>query len=185
MNIKELHKCEFVDFPIQELILILGWDNLDDLDLCIFYKTSEGKTGGVFTPEYNNNKESSGSLTSFPYIYLYGEPRPCATNCEEIVRISKSDNIEEINIVIIDYPRTIDPEKYRNSHIYDFKLDVIGESTTIRMSLKDPKSQGTIWHLAKIIRREKEFRLFNYSSLINLSDAFDTIPGFSTIVTSN
>ena len=94
MNIKELHKCEFVDFPIQELSLILGWDNLDDLDLCIFYKTSEGKTGGVFTPEYNNNKESCGSLTSFPYIYLYGEPRPCATNCEEIVRISKSDNIE-------------------------------------------------------------------------------------------
>lgn len=185
MNIKELHKYEFIDLPVQELQLILEWSNLDDLDLCVFYKSVEGKIGGVFTPEYNNNKESSGSLSSFPYIYLFGEPRPSATNCEDIVQISKLDAMEEINIVVIDYPRTINPEIWCNSSAYDFRLHINGEITKMRMNIVDSKNKGTICHIAKIVRKNDGFRLFNFSSFLSLSDAFRDISGFDSVIKSN
>ena len=58
-----IQKNESISFRHQGYFdIILGWDGIwkgkyvDDIDLCVFYKTKAGETGGIYANTYNHKK---------------------------------------------------------------------------------------------------------------------------------
>ena len=188
---KELHKNELVEFQYKNFFdVILGWDGfwkdkyIDDIDLCIFYKKKSGETGGVYTSMYNQKEDAEGSLMKFPFIFLMGEERPNNKyNDEEIIRIASIHDMEEVYIVAIDYNAAIKNET-------GFEIPVTLETADTKPIVAIPYSRskevsGAILLLATLKEsRDSSIEITNRSTLMTLSEAFNTIPGFATIVTA-
>ena len=87
----------------KQLKVSLVWTSAVDLDLMAFYKTRDGRTGGVYSDNYNGG--TLGELNSFPFMQLSGDEGVGATggdNREEL-RITKLDDIEELFICALNF----------------------------------------------------------------------------------
>ena len=189
---KEIHKNELVEFQYKNFFdIILGWNvfwngkYVDEIDLCIFYKKKSGETGGVYTNTYNHKKNTEGSLMEFPFIFLMGEGRPNNKyNDEEIIRIANIHDMEEVYIVAIDYNAAIEDET-------GFDIPVTLETTDTKPMVAIPYSRtkdahGAILLLATLKESDNSsIVITNKSKQISLSDAYNEIPGFDSIVTQN
>ena len=79
-----------------QLKVSLVWTSAVDLDLMAFYKTRDGRIGGVYSDNYNGG--TLGELNAFPFMELSGDEGVGAKggdNREEL-RITKLDDIEEL-----------------------------------------------------------------------------------------
>jgi len=93
---------------VKQLIVKLKWTKDVDLDLMAFYKAKDGCTGAVFSENYPGG--SLGNLNSFPFIELSGDAGVGATagDNEEVLRITKLDDIAELYIVTLNYSDAIE-----------------------------------------------------------------------------
>ncbi len=55
----------------QGLVIVLSWTKDVDLDLLAFYKTKDGRTGGVVSDNFPGG--NLGNLNEFPFIQLSGD----------------------------------------------------------------------------------------------------------------
>lgn len=185
---KDIHKKESVEFLYQNHFdVILGWNErmnvYKNYDLCVFYRKKDKNTGGVFSYDYRSRNSDLGSLTEFPYMFLMGEDRPNQKyDCEEIIRIANIQEIEEACIVVIDYDAATEEET-------GFGIPVMVEindsepAVTISYS-RTSDEHGVILLLATFKESENSsIVITNQSKLMTLSDAFNVIPGFDSIVT--
>lgn len=87
----------------KQLKVSLIWTSAVDLDLMAFYKTKDGKTGGVYSDNYAGG--SFGDLNQFPFIQLSGDEGVGAVggDNQEDLRIAKLDDFEELNIVAVNF----------------------------------------------------------------------------------
>lgn len=76
-----------------------------DLDLCLFYRSTDGGLGGVFSDEYRDSPNDLGSLDRFPYILHRGDHilRTSTGDAGEKIEIVKLDEIESACICVVDY----------------------------------------------------------------------------------
>ena len=164
--------------PLKVINLGASWL---DLDLCLFYKRKDGRSGGIFPSEYRNCKTDTGSIDHFPYMYLYGESLP-SDGDSEVAIINRVDEIDEIFVCIINYNATIEGEED-----FLFSQDVcrleIRNSEGINVNvLPEPIHSGCICLLCTIKNRDNEITLKNESKAISVSSAFEKIPGFEQII---
>ena len=75
----------------KQLKVSLIWTSAVDLDLMAFYKTKDGRTGGVYSNNYAGG--SLGDLNQFPFIQLAGD---------EGVGALGGDNREDLRIANLD-----------------------------------------------------------------------------------
>lgn len=169
--------------------IILGWSGwdgnkyIDDIDLCVFYKTADNITGGVFNHSYTGNKETEGSLTRFPHICYIGEERPNNKYyAEEIVRISSINTFTELNIVAIDYLAAVNEQESFSLPLF---LDIEDEDMLPFLSIKVNRKESEIGQICLIASIKKDTNdsilVTNETRFYTLEKAFESIPGFRQI----
>ncbi len=151
-----------------------------DLDLCLFYRTCDNNTGGVFPTGYTSKKESTGDLSKFPYMFSYNDTdTDFETSVIDKIRISNFDNIDTAYIVIINYAaitKQIPLVPFHNScHV------TLENSNYYFDILNDNKNSGCICLIATLSNEHGKILLTNKSEIMDAETAFETIPGFAHI----
>ncbi len=154
----------------------LIWSSAVDLDLMAFYRTRDGRTGGVYSDNYQGG--TLGALEAFPYMRLSGDAGVGGTggsNREEM-SIGKIDDFEEIYICALNFTDAA----AGGSHVfadYDARIEITtdrGESHSVRLDATQPGSVAVICRFASgFIASE----LINDSRVMRLDDFRAEIPG--------
>jgi tellurite resistance protein TerA len=175
-------KGEEAYISLKQLMVTLRWTQDVDLDLMAFYKTKDGRTGGVFSENYPGG--SMGNLNGFPFIQLSGDAgvNNQGGDNEEVLRISKLDDMAEVYICTLNYT---DASEKRDSSFANYDggvivLDDKGESVAIPLNSND---RG---HVAVIARIDNTSmmgaRLINENRIYTLDSFVSSVPGANEIV---
>jgi uncharacterized protein involved in tellurium resistance len=171
----------------ERIIVTLSWATVTDLDLCIFFKTKDGKESGVFSNEYRGRKSDLGFIDKFPFIKHSGddkEPVPGAESSEEI-KIAKLDDIESAYILIVNYTAAKDEESVTFAeHSGKVVLRSDNEDQSDLEINVDSNDEGQVYYVGKISKDGIAYVLSNECKVMYLGDAFDEIPGFNLITKS-
>ncbi|MCF8070693.1 MAG: stress response protein [Desulfobacterales bacterium] len=168
----------------KQLKVSLIWQSAVDLDLMAFYKTKDGRTGGVYSDNYSGG--SLGDLNRFPFMQLSGDEGVGAVggdNREEL-RITNLNEIEELNIVAVNFTdASSNSDKVFAD--YDAVVEVMtdkGDSHTVAL---DSRQSGSV---AVLCMFKSEFigaSLVNNSEVLRFDQFRSTIPGASALKLSS
>jgi len=162
---------------VKQLVTTLKWTAPVDLDLMAFYKTKDGKVGGIFSDNYAGG--SMGSLNSFPFIQLSGDEGVGATGGEneEVLRITKLDDMAELYICTINFTDASQGQVSRFNK-YDAQVVVVddkGESVTVPL---DSSLTGTVAVIAKIDNSGiMGAKLINENRIMDMAEFQSIVPG--------
>jgi uncharacterized protein involved in tellurium resistance len=178
-------KGEAAPFTFNERIKIeMVWSSDTDLDLCLFWKTKDGKEGGVFSDEYNQNKDDLGSLDKFPFIKHSGDektPRPGGESNEQIL-IKNIDALSELYVVVLNYEAAIESQNVtfneHNGHV-EITTDAT-EKNNFEVPVDDSRP-GHVYLVCKIENGDSGRKVVNEGKVLTLGQAFSQIPGFKLI----
>lgn len=126
----------------KHLKVSLIWTSPVDLDLMAFYKTKDGKVGGVYSDNYADG--SFGSLNQFPFIQLSGDEGVGAVggdNREEL-RIIKLDDFEELHIVAVNFTDALSGSNKVFAE-YDAQVEVVTDQGEKHTVVLDSRQQGS------------------------------------------
>lgn len=160
----------------------LFWSSDTDLDLCLFFKKKDGGIGGVFSNEYRGKKSDLGDLSKFPFIQHLGdnkEPSPGSEETEQI-NVAKLDEIETAYVCIVNYGAAIEGEDVTFAQ-EGGRIELQSDSGDYLEVVADSNDEGPVYLVCSILNNNGNYALKNESKVMNLSNAFDNIPGFSLI----
>ena len=175
-----------LDYEDGELLKIkLVWDSCANLDLCAFFLAKDVTVGGVFPSDYNNRREASGSLNTFPYM-LYIEE--CDYYDEDIdknqdqIWITNLFQIDKVCFIAIDYDAAINEIDAKFSED-KAKLLINNELKTIFQTELYSSSKGCVYSIYSTVNETDGLYICNHNDnlVMDLATAFGLIPGFSTI----
>jgi uncharacterized protein involved in tellurium resistance len=176
-------KGEVAPFTFNERMQIeMIWSSDTDLDLCLFWKTKDGKEGGVFSNEYNQNLKDLGSLDEFPFIKHSGDektPRPGGESNEQI-RVKNIDALAELHIVVLNYAAAIDNKNVtfnEDSGRVEITTDT-GDNLEVPV---DDEREGHVYWVCSIENSDAGKKAINKREILSLGQAFSQIPGFKLI----
>jgi len=162
----------------KQLKVSLIWTSAVDLDLMAFYKTKDGRTGGVYSDGYAGG--SLGDLNAFPFIQLSGDEGVGATggDNQEDLRITKLDDFEELYICALNFTDASNPQQkvFRD---YDARVEVVtdrGESHTVNL---DSAQAGCVAVICKFKSGFMGAELVNDSMVMDLDKFRKDLPGAS------
>ncbi len=154
----------------------LVWTAAVDLDLMAFYKTKDGRSGGVYSDNYSGG--SLGDLNAFPFIQLSGDAGVGATGGDnrEEMRIVKLDDFEELYICALNFT---DASSGANKVFadYDARVEVVtdrGERHTVSLDSNKP---GPVAVICKFAGSFISNSLVNDSEVMLLDEFRSRIPG--------
>jgi uncharacterized protein involved in tellurium resistance len=179
-------KGESAPFTFNERLQIeMVWSSNTDLDLCLFWKTKDGKEGGVFSNEYNQNMNDLGALDKFPFIKHSGDektPRPGGESNEQI-KVKNIDALSELYIVVLNYEAAIDSQNVTfNEHSGRVEITTdTGDNFEVPV---DDSRAGHVYLVCKIENTEAGKKAINKGDVLSLGQAFSQIPGFKFICNS-
>lgn len=159
-----------------QLKVDLVWSSAVDLDLMAFYKTSDGRTGGVYSSNYSGG--NMGELNSFPYMQLSGDEGVGATGGDnrETMRITQLDDIEELYVCAVNFTDA----KSGNTSVFanfDARVEVNtdrGDSMEIPL---DSTDHGSVAILAEFTKGFMGAELSNKSEVLGFKQFKSKVPG--------
>lgn len=159
-----------------KLDISLIWTSAVDLDLMAFYKTKDGKTGGVYSENYLGG--SLGNLQQFPFIQLSGDAGVGASggdNRENMV-ITRLDDFEELFICAVNFTdaSTGANKVFAN---YDASVRVMTDKGESHNVVLDSNLPGTIAVICKLTSGFIASELINDSQVMSLEEFRVKIPG--------
>lgn len=154
----------------------LTWTSPVDLDLMAFFKTKDGRVGGVYSENYSGG--THGSLDGFPFIELSGDAGIGETggNNREDLRITRLDDFEELYICALNFTDA-NSGTGKVFADYDAKVRVLtdrGESHTVSL---DSPSPGPVAVLCKFTSGFISNELINDSEVMPVEEFRAKIPG--------
>lgn len=160
----------------------LIWGTDTDQDLCIFFKRKDGQVGGVFSNEYRNQKSDLGNLHDFPYMLHMGdnkEPQPGDEEVEQI-NVASLDEIDTAYVCVVNYGAAIEGEDvtFAQDHA---RIELQTDTDQYLEVLANSEDHGHVYCVCSIKNANGENSLMNESRVMDLSTAFNEIPGFSLI----
>ncbi len=168
----------------KQIKVSLVWTSAVDLDLMAFYKTKDGRSGGVYSDNYAGG--SMGDLNAFPFMQLSGDAGVGATggDNQEDMLVAKLDDFDELFICAVNFT---DASAGTNKVFadYDARVEVVtdrGEKHTINL---DSRSQGSVAVLAKFSAGFLGSQLLNDSQVMSFEEFKSTVPGASALVLSS
>lgn len=176
-------KGETAPFTFNEKLQVeMVWKSETDLDLCLFWKTKDGKEGGVFSNEYNQNMDDLGSLDKFPFIKHSGDektPRQGGESNEQI-RVKNIDALSELYVVVLNYDAAIDNRNVTfNEHSGRVEITTdTGDNFEVPV---DDSRSGHVYLVCMIDNTGAEKKAVNKGEVMSLGEAFSKIPGFKEI----
>lgn len=160
----------------KQLKVVLMWTSPVDLDLMAFYKTKDGRVGGIYSENYSGGYH--GDLNKFPFIQLSGDEGVGATggSKQEEMRIVKLDDYEELFICALNFT---DASSGTNNVFanYDAKVQVTtdrGETHTVALDSKQP---GSVAVICKFSSGFITSSLINSSEVMTFEEFRNKIPG--------
>ncbi len=164
----------------KQLKVSLIWTSAVDLDLMAFYKTKDGKTGGVYSDNYSGG--SLGNLNQFPFIQLSGDEGVGAVggdNREELI-IVKLDEFEELFIVALNFT---DASHNSNKVFanYDARIEVVSDKGEKHTVMLDSARPGSIALICKFTSGFIANSLINDSEVMYFDEFKSRIPGASEL----
>ncbi len=176
-------KQEQADFTFNgKLKVKLFWKTETDLDLALFFKKKDGSVGGVFSNEYRSKKSDLGSLEQFPYILHMGDAKEPAAGTEETeqINVASLDEIDEAYVCIINYDAAVEERDVTYAQ-EGGRIEIQSDSGDYLEVLADSPEEGPIYNVCSIKNNGGTYALKNESQVMDLSRAFDNIPGFALI----
>lgn len=180
-------KGETADFVFGGLLKVkLFWSSETDLDLCLFFKRKDGEVGGVFSNEYRGRRSDLGNLNEFPYIRHQGDNKEPAPGTEETeqINVAKLDEIDEAYVLIVNYTAAIE-EKDVTYADEGGRIELQSDSGDYLEVIADSKDIGPVYCVCSIKNKDGQNYLkksgMDLPEVMDLSTAFDKIPGFSLI----
>ncbi|MBF0606856.1 MAG: stress response protein [Candidatus Magnetobacterium sp. LHC-1] len=178
-------KGEEAYLSLKQLKVTLKWSAAVDLDLMAFYKSKDGRVGGVFSDNYAGG--SMGELNSFPFIALSADAGVGSKggDNEEELRITRLDDMAEVYICTINFT---DASKNKSSTFsnYDGHVQIVddkGESVAVPLNSTQP---GTVAVIARIDNSGfMGAKLVNENHIIDMPTFQSTIPGASLLKLSS
>lgn len=179
-------KGEAAPFTFNERMQIeMLWSTDTDLDLCVFWKTNEGKVGGVFSDGYNTNIEDLGHIDKYPFIEHQGdEPAPSAGGEEnEVVKVKSIESMSELYIVVLNYDKAVDnlPVTFSED---SGRVEITTDTGDFLEVLVDSPESGHVYVICKIENKNGVKKAVNERRVLTIGQAFKEIPGFELIVNS-
>ena len=181
-------KQEQADFTFDgKLKIKLIWKEMKkdeelDLDLCLFFKKKDGSVGGVFSNEYRGKKSDLGSLDKFPYILHMGDEEADGSKDEalEQINVASLDEIDEAYGCIVNYTAA-DEELDVTYAQASARIEIQSDSGDYLEVLADSPDEGPVYCVCSIKNNGGTYALKNESQVMDLSRAFEDIPGFALI----
>jgi uncharacterized protein involved in tellurium resistance len=179
-------KGETAPFTFNERMQIeMVWSSSTDLDLCLFWKTKDGKEGGVFSDGYNQNIKDLGSLDEFPFIKHSGDektPRPGGESNEQI-KVKNIDALSELYVVVLNYDKAVDnlPVTFNQDSGH---VEITTDTSDNLEVLVDSDESGHVYLVCKIENSGSGKKVINERKVLSLGQAFAQIPGFKLITNS-
>ncbi|MDY4244875.1 MAG: hypothetical protein SOX65_00145 [Porphyromonas sp.] len=181
-------KQEQADFTFDgKLKIKLIWKKMKededlDLDLCLFFKKKDGSVGGVFSNEYRDKKSDLGSLDKFPYILHMGDEEADGSKDEalEQINVASLDEIDEAYACIVNYTAA-DKELDVTYAQASARIEIQSDSGDYLEVLADSPDEGPVYCVCSIKNNGGTYALKNESQVMDLSRAFEDIPGFALI----
>lgn len=164
----------------KQLKVSLIWTSAVDLDLMAFYKTKDGKAGGVFSDNYAGG--SLGDLNNLPYIQLSGDEGIGAAggdNREEL-RVTKLDHLEELYICALNFTDASSGTNKVFSN-YDARVEVVtdrGESHVVKLDSNNP---GPVAVLCKFNSSFMGASINNDSEVMSFERFKTEVPGANAL----
>lgn len=179
----------------KKMVITLNWTlqkNEDgelgpDFDLMAFYKTKDGKTGGICADGYNQNKDDMGALDKFPYMELDQDAKPEDDSKEgdeeqEEMKIAKLDDFDTVYVCVINFDDAI-KMKTEVFGKYDGYVTVTtdsGDNFDVPMDEKEKK--GHVALICSIDNKTGSPRLINENKIMSLGEFAESIPGAELVV---
>lgn len=162
---------------VKQLLVKLKWHAAVDLDLMAFYKTKDGRVGGIYSDNYAGG--SLGELNAFPFIHLSGDAGVGGSggDNEEVLRITKMDDMATIYICTLNFS---DASANRETAFnrYDGYVEVIDDKGKSFGVPLDTSEQGTIAVIAKIDNTNfMGAKLINENRILTLDKFLTEMPG--------
>jgi hypothetical protein len=172
------------EFTFDGLLKVkLLWQSKTDLDLCIFFKRKDGQIGGVFSSAFRQKKSDLGNLSEFPFMLHKGdeaEPAPGGESIEQI-NIASLNDIDTAHVCVLNYSKAIDGEEV-NFAQDSGRVEIQSDSGDYLEVLADSKEEGHVYCVCSIKNKDGVYALKNESNVMDLSTAYEKIPGFELIV---
>jgi len=164
----------------KQLKVSLIWTSPVDLDLMAFYKTKDGRVGGVYSDNYADG--SLGDLNGFPFIQLSGDEGVGAVGGDnrEEMRIAELDDFEELHIVAVNFTDASSGSDKVFAD-YDARVEVVtdkGDSHTVAL---DSGQSGSVAALCKFASGFMGTSLVNNSNVMSFDNFKSVVPGASAI----
>lgn len=178
-----MRKQKPAEFTFSGLLKIkLLWESKTDMDLLVFFKKKDGSVGGVFSNLFRGKKSDLGSLTEFPYMEHKGdnpEPSPGGESVEQ-VNVANLDEIENAYVLVLNYNKAIEGDE-SNFAEYSGRVEIMSDSGDYFEVNIDSAEMGHVYHVCTINNKDGENSVYNEGVVMDLSTAFNKIPGFSLI----
>lgn len=164
----------------KQLKVSLIWTSAVDLDLMAFYKSKDGRVGGIYSDNYSGG--ALGDLNRFPFIQLSGDAGvgAAAGDNREELRIARLDDFEELYIIALNFTdASAGSDKVFAD--YDARVEVVtdrGESHTVAL---DSRQAGPAAILCKFASSFMGASLVNNSEVMNFEKFRSSVPGASAI----
>lgn len=168
----------------KQLQVSLIWTAAVDLDLMAFYKTKDGRTGGVWSRNYAGG--TLGDLNSFPFIELSGDAGvgAAAGKNREDLRIAKLDDFEELYIAAVNFTDATSGTGKVFAD-YDAKVEVVTDKGDTHTVALDSSQSGSVAVLCKFKNDFMGASLVNNSDVMDFNDFKTSVPGASGVKLSS
>lgn len=178
-----INRTESKEITFNKRMLIdLIWSSWTEFDLCLFWKKMDGNTGGVFSCEFNHNKEDIGSLHKFPFIQIVGDQKPLLQGEESIEQIMATniDDLSELYIVVINYQAALEDKNVTfNKHNACIEITTdTGNNSEISL---DSSNDGYVYNVCKIENADSAKKITFIGDVLSVTQAFYQMPGYESI----
>lgn len=160
----------------------LLWHSKTDFDLCLFFVKNNGEVGGVFSNEYRGKRSDLGNLESFPFILHMGDNKEPSNGEEEVeqINIARLDDIDTAYICIVNYGAAVEGKDVTYSK-EGGRIELMSDAEDYLEVLADSHDEGHVYCVCSIKNNNGNYALKNESKVMDLSTAYEEIPGFSLI----
>ena len=124
-----------------------------------------------------------GDLNKFPFMLHMGdakEPSPGGEETEQI-NIARLDEIDTAYVCIVNYGAAVEGEDVTYAD-ESGRVELQSDSGDYLEVLADSNDEGHVYCVCSIKNKDGEYALKNESKVMDLSTAFEKIPGFELIV---
>ncbi len=164
----------------KQMKVSLIWTAEVDLDLMAFYKTKDGRTGGIYSDNYAGG--SLGDLNAFPFVQLSGDEGVGAGggSKREELRVARLDDFEELHICALNFTDASTGQN-RVFADYDASVEVVTDKGETHVVTLDSKTPGAVAVICTFKSSFMGASIANSSDVMGLEDFRANIPGASEL----